>query len=36
MGIQSGAPYPLPRVQDPNPAYAEMMLSNIGSANSEI
>ncbi|MDR2686242.1 MAG: manganese catalase family protein, partial [Oscillospiraceae bacterium] len=36
MAIQSGAPYPPPRVQCPNPAYAEMMLSNIGSANSEM
>jgi len=30
------APYPPIRVQGPNPAYAEMMLSNIGSANSEM
>jgi len=36
MGIQSDAAYPPLRVQDPNPAYAEMMLSNIAAANSEM
>jgi len=35
MGIQAGSPYPPPRVQGHNPAYAEMMLCNIGAPNSE-
>jgi len=36
MGIQAPGPYPPLRVQGPNPVYAEMMLSNMGSPNSEM
>ena len=35
MAVQSSGPYPPLRVQCPNPVYAEMMLSNLGAANSE-
>jgi len=36
MGIQATGAYPPARVQGPNHVYAEMMLCNIGAANSEM
>ena len=36
MGIQASGPYPPPQAQGPNPAYANMMLSNTAAANSEM
>ena len=36
MAIQAAGPYPPPQAQRQNPAWAEMMLCNIGASNSEM